>query len=254
MSPLGQHITFRLMDSRVIAPTTADQRRMAVAVLRALKPYPLLAFRCADTHGHIALLGSDRDAREAARRALIATSKTLGLPVRFQPAHLEAIRDQAHLDRTVRYVLRQDDHHGFAHDPWLDASNVPDLLGLRTVGTWTATQVRQALPRIGRAELLDAAGLTGLDEQPLDPTHLPDAAAAAVGCPDLSGRTAPVVAARRAAVHVGRPLMKPGALARLLGIQPRSARQLAAQPADDALVKAVTGQLRLRTLRLASDT
>ncbi len=252
--PLGHHVTFRLVDSRVIAPTTTDQRRMAKAVLLALRPYALLAFRCADTHGHLELLGSAADAREAAHRALIATSKTLALPVRFQPAHLEAIHDQAHLDRAFRHVLRQDEHHGFAHDPWLDASNAPDLLGLRSVGTWTATTVRRALPRIDRAALLDATGLTGLDEQQPDATDLADAAAAAIAAPKLTGRSAPVVAARCAAVHVGRSMRSTADVAALLDISPRAVCKLAARTPDDALVQAVTGQLRLRALRSPAGT
>lgn len=187
---------------------------MAVVVLQALRPFELLAFRCADTHGHLELLGSERDAREAARRALIATNKALALPVGFVPTHAEAIRDQAHLANTFRYVLRQDEHHGFTHDRWLEASNLPDLIGLRTLGAWSVPHVRRALPRVDRAWLLECAGLAGLDEEELDFSRLAEAAAAAV--------------------HLARPHLMSSELSVRLGVTPRALRKLAATPPDDA--------------------
>ena len=50
---LGHHIMLRLDDSRVIAPVVEDRRAMARAVLKAGRPFRLLAFRAADTHLHL---------------------------------------------------------------------------------------------------------------------------------------------------------------------------------------------------------
>src|SRR6185503_20611071 len=97
-------------------------------------------------------------------------------------------------------------HHGFTHDPFHDASNAPDLLGMRVLGTWTAAHVREHVPRIKRADLLGAIGL----EPDPDAVAFADgdvaaAAAAAVGAPSLTGRACDVTAARAAAIHLCRP-------------------------------------------------
>ncbi len=247
MPILGFHVTFRLGDSRVIAPDTPAQRRLARAVLKAARPYTLLAFRCADTHGHLLFIGEEADIREAVRRALIATSRALRLPVPFSRPHLEPVFDQFHLDNTFHYILRQADHHGFAHDPFHDASNLPDLLGLRTVGAWCAGHVRARLPRVDRATLLGHLGAADLDARSPALAVLPEAAAAAIGRSALAGNSAPVCAARQAAVQVGRALARPGEVAAALGLAPRTVRKLAAAAPDPALQRAVLGQARLRS-------
>ncbi len=246
MAPLGFHVTFRLADSRVIARDTANQRRLARSVLTVLQPFCLLAFRCADTHGHLELVEPEDRAREAARRVLIGASKALQASVRFQHAHLEPIFDHWHLDNTLHYVLRQDSRHGFGHDPHHDASNLPDLLGLRTLGTWTAGHVRQHLPRVDRATLLEHIGAPDLDERPLAFDGLADAAAAAIGRTSLEGKHAEVVAARRAAIHLARGQVPTAALAASLGCSTSSVRRLAATPPEARIVRAIAGQLLLR--------
>jgi len=246
MSELGFHVTFRLVDSRVIAPDAAAQRALARSVLRVARPFELLAFGCADTHGHIELFGDQPVAAEATRRILCGISRTLSLPVSFARPWLEPVSDQWHLANTFRYVLRQDARHGFAHDRFHDASNLPDLLGLRMAGTWTATHVRGRLPRVDRAALLELLGAPDLDTRPVVLDRLADAAAAAVGVPALDGRAAEVVDARAAAVQVAARQAGPGRIAALLGCTPRHVRRLLAREVDPALVRAVEGQLRLR--------
>jgi hypothetical protein len=45
--PIGQHVTLRLADDRVIAPETADRRRLAGVIAKAARPFRLLAFSAA---------------------------------------------------------------------------------------------------------------------------------------------------------------------------------------------------------------
>jgi hypothetical protein len=56
--------------------------------------------------------------------------------------------------------LTQIKRHGVTHlDPLLEATNLPDLLGLRSVGRYTAANVRRVLPRIQRGQLLEMLDL-----------------------------------------------------------------------------------------------
>lgn len=249
MAPLGFHVNFRLVDSRVIAPDTARQRRLARSVLTVARPFDLLGFRCADTHGHLELLGDEAAAREATRRVLIGLQRSLDLPVPFARPWFEPIHDQRHLRNTLHYLLRQADHHGFGHDPFHEASSLPDLLGLRPLGVWTAALVRARLPRVTRGMLLEHLGAADLDDRPLAPDGLADAAAAAIAAPDLRGRSRAAHTARVAAVEVGCRLVPADQVAELLSCTGRSIRRLARQEADPALVRAIEGQLRLRAGR-----
>lgn len=144
-------------------------------------------------------------------------------------------------------MFGQDTHHGFGHDPHHDSSNLPDLLGLRVIGTWTATHVRQYLPRVDRAALLQHLGAPDLDQRPLDLTGLADAAAAAIGVAALNGRDPAVVAARRAAIHVARRQVGTKAVATALSCSAQTVRRLATDAPDPRFVRAVEGQLRLRS-------
>jgi hypothetical protein len=80
---------------------------------------------------------------------------------------------------------------------------------------------------------------------------LEDAAAAAFALPNLRGRTADVVAARRAALAVARDRARPGDAAAALGLSERTARHMLKRKGDvpRALVRAVHLQLALRQPR-----
>ena len=223
MSPLGFHITMRLRNSALLAVDAAAQRRLAVAVLQAARPFELLCFRAADDHLHLLCASPRAEAGELARRVEIALTLGLRHTSGFQPAHFEPLANSRHLRNTFSYVLRQDQHHGFGHDPFAEASNLPDLLGLRLLGLWTTVPVRRRIPRLVRSDLLALLGTPDLNERPIDPTVLADAICAALALPGLH---APLPGeARCAAVHAA-------------GDMP-----------DPALVDAITSQLRLRSNR-----
>ncbi len=251
MSILGFHINIGLLDGRVIGSTTAAHRILARTVLTVDSPFPLLVFRAADTHLHIVSSASRRRAGAWVGSLCTALRCRLGLPVRFAPPHFEPIVDQRHLYNSFRYALRQSERHGFRLDPTMEASNLPDLLGMRLVGQDTVARVAQLLPRIRPAELASLLGvrLPQLLQGPIatDAPHLlVDAAAAAVALPDLSGQGADAVAARRAAVALVDSSLPTARLAGLLEVTPRAVRRLRQRSADPRLVVAIGRQLRLR--------
>ena len=245
MEPLGQHIFLRFRNDRIIAPSVREQRIVARVVLKAGRDFGLLAFSAADTHLHMENVGSRPEGIEFARRVEIALWRSLTPKARFRHPGMEEIRDQKHLYNTFTYVLKQDRRHGLCLDPLRDASNLPDLLGLRILGRYTSTNVRRYLPRMRRSRLLECLGVSELNpvDGPLD--QLVPAAAAAVGRTELNGRAAEVIGARRAVVEIIGAQLGCTGTARLLGIHRRSVYRLRTRPADPELVSAVRLQLAL---------
>jgi hypothetical protein len=153
------------------------------------------------------------------------------------------VYDVRHLKTAFFYVLGQDRHHGLSNDPLHEASNLPDLLGVRTLAIWTAVHVKKYLPRVKREHLLAVAGWS--DEAAPQLAGLADAAAAAVGLSDLKGNTVGARRARRAAVEVGAALSN-SALAGMLGLSRQAVGRIRKRPAHTATVDAVRGQLMAR--------
>lgn len=252
MNDLGYHIRMSLADGRVIATSSSMHRRLARSVLAAGESKCLLSFRSADTHLHLAAGCSRVEAGALVRVIGFSLHHQLELPVGFTQSYFEPIRDQRHLNNAFWYDFRQDERHGIDIDPHAEASNLPDLLGLRLIGRYTAVNVGRFLPRVQPEQLARRLGIS-MDELlrgPISPSsieQLADAAAASVAVPVLRGRAAEVVAARRAAVHLLDGSVPSERLAQLLGTTSRNVRRLRLQPADPLLVEAVTRQLRLRT-------
>ena len=249
MPSIGQHIFIRLRNDRVIAPSTREQRIVARAVLRAGRDFKLLAFSAADTHLHLENVGTRDESVELGRRVKISLWHGLAPGVRFVEPAFEEIRDQRHLYNTFTYILKQDRRHGLTLDPLRDASNLPDLLGLRLLGQYTSGLVRQHLPRIRRPQLLEYLGLPELApmDGPLD--LLVSAAAAAVGRVQLSGNATDVTEARRAVIEIVGSSLGNTRTARLLGVHRRTASRIRARPANASLVKAVRLQVALHEQR-----
>ena len=252
MSALAQHVMLRLRDDRVIAPSVAARRLLARVVLSVSRDKGLLCFRAADTHMHAVVMGTKEDALELARRVEIALTLRLGHSVGFAPAHVRSIESQHHLQRAFWYVLRQEEHHGLDSDVHHEASNLPDLLGLRPMGAYTADIVRSHLPRVHRAELVERLGLADPIPADLSLVPLAGAAAAALAIADLRGRTREAVLARRAALRVARDLRRPGEAAATLGLSERTARHMARcrDETPTSVVRAVHLQLALRQPRV----
>ncbi len=239
----------RARDSRVIAPSAREQRVVAQVVLEKARDFSLLSFSVADTHLHLENTCGAREAAELARRIELSLGRRLSIAVGFSPAYLEPIRDQKHLQNLFTYILKQDQRHGLDLDPYREASNLPDLLGMRLLGGYTTTLVRQLLPRINRKKLLEYLHVPALQpgEEPLE--LVVPAAEATMARVGLDGRTRELVDVRRAVVQVVGSRMAPSELAQMMGVDRRTITRLRAQPADARLVKAIRLQLALRASR-----
>ena len=250
--PVGYHIVFRLEGDRSIATEPAELRDGARALYDIGRRYGLLAFRFVDTHLHTVHVCGRREAGLFARYAASSLRWRLALRSPFEPSRFRPVLDRGHLYNTVRYVFRQEEHHGAPLDPDHEGSSLPELLGLRVGGEAVVDRVRRTLPRLTRDELLDRLGARGLDATPPCFDALGTAAAAAVGIRDLHGADPRALVARRAAVHAAGPALTTAVLAAVLEITPRAVQRLRVRPTERTLVRAVVLQMRLRALRAAA--
>lgn len=227
------------------------------------------------------------DAEAVRRNAILGSPRVVrvvraspGVP--FERARIRPVRDPQHLYNTIRYIFRQEQHHGIVIDPLHDASSLPELLGLRSLPAevgWgdVVVRVRRLLPRLRTADLLrlfdesvpEASGLWSRSAAPQAPVHrhvtacpmpsppivpLPydatrDAIAAAAGLATLDGRGKRLSLARIAGSELLLPSRGPRDLATILQISRRTGRRLHRGRAPRQLVRAVELQLGVRGLQ-----
>ncbi len=169
---------------------------------------------------------------------------------KFERSRLTPINDQGHARNLLFYVIGQSAHHGAAQDFAHEANCIHDLVGARTIGPWLAARVRERLPRVTRDQVLAPLGIDRFDEQHgLDV----EATCAAFALSSLAGRSAEVVAARRAAAAVAGSTPTE-ALARALGVDERTALRCRRAPVDAIAVRALRRQLGLRVALSAVGT
>jgi hypothetical protein len=232
----------RTTDGRVICSSREDRRLLARAVLAQVAPHGLLAFRCADTHLHLLLACLRARAGKLACHVQGALTRRLDLACGFERAKIKPLNDQSHAYGSFRYILRQEQHHGIACDPLHDASNLPDLLGLRLLAPDCRANVGRVLPRISDDELrgyLDVMNAPRADTA----ATLCDAAAAALALPDLRGSDRQTIRARCALATL---LPRQNAeLARLWGTSVRSVQRARRQSADPALLATIERRIAM---------
>jgi len=246
--PLGFHVMQRLEDDRVLVRSTRDRRIYADTVARVGRDCGLFVFGLPDNHTHAGVECGREQAGRFAQKLGSSLKQRLGLEVPFAPAKILPIRDQAHLKNAFGYMLGQAAHHGVDADPWLEATCVPDLLGLRLTANYILARIRAILPRLQRADLLAKLGIATLEVSPVL-VDLGDAAAATLALPELVGRSVPVLRARRAAVAYARNVeASVPRIAELLSITERAVRELARGRAPALHVRAVGLQLGLRSV------
>jgi len=213
MSELGFHVMLRSDDDRVLAPSPALRRDLARSMYRVAAGFPLTAFGAADNHLHLEVLGDRAMAGDLAHRVMCSLHWALDLPVEFAPVRHKRLEDQGHKRSTFHYALNQRNRHGVQSDPFLDASSLPELLGMRVLDPGDSVRlVREHFPRLQRSGLLrhlgpevlepasDAQVRTLVDAGRAD--LLRDSAAGAVGTANLQGRPPEAVAARTALVQL----------------------------------------------------
>ena len=245
-----------LDDDRVLAPSVGARRELARSVYRACRGFSLLAFGAADTHLHLAALEDRERCGKLVHGLCCSLRSSLDLPVPFAPVRYKALVDQHHMRNAFHYTLGQRNRHGVQSDPFLDASSLPELLGLRLLGTDRLLLVREHLPRVRRNDLLRHLGPEQL--QPVAPEEiaelltagcgpwLADAAAGALALPDLRGRQADTVTACAALARVLEPVASSTAAVAAVGRSSTWIRRLRRkEPAPD-LERAVLGQVALR--------
>ena len=243
---IAQHVTMRVADSRVIAPSAAARRIAARTFIETGDLFGLLGFRVVDSHAHAVVACPRSEAGEFARRVEIALRARLGIGCAFDPARLKPVLDQWHLENTIRYILDQERHHGISLDPAHDGSSLPDLCRWRVVAESLAERVRTLVPRLAVTLPLSSAELQATAPVP---SLLTEAAAAAFALPVLDGSSPLACIARRAAVRVGEAeRIRRSVVADLLRISRRRAEQIAAGPQPEPrMVYAVRAQLRFRS-------
>jgi hypothetical protein len=245
LSDLGYHVRLRPKEHLLIAHTPEERRIAAEVVLEQGRPARLVAFALPDSHLHALAICSRAEAGRLAQRIGSSLTQRLGLECGFEQYAPKPIQNLGHLGNTVRYILTQDARHGAGADPFREACNLPDLLGLRPLGAYTAANLRICMPRLKREVLLEWLGAPNLEprDQPLDGIAAAALRAAALVSPE--GISPRVVAARRAAAVVIGRQTNLETLGRLLGISSSSAFRLRSQAADPALVTAIRLQLGL---------
>jgi hypothetical protein len=249
---IGHHMRMRLEVDSVIAKKDTDRRRFSRIVLQNSRDSALLAFKAVDTHLHFDLAEPDRgQSVEYCRRISISWRRTYPNAERLITLPPRPIKDVWHLQNTFFYVLDQEKRHKCRIDRYHEASVLSDLLGLRVTGAWLIEKVEQELPRVQWGELWERLGPVDLSRSYNSLDCLADAAAAAVACPDLAGKTREQVAAKRAAVLVASAQLRDRETADLLGMSRQRVGQIqrlnSEQPLDEALVRAVELQLRFRS-------
>ena len=245
---LGYHVVCRLRDSRVIAPSNHERCVLARVVLEQCQGARLLAFNAPDNHLHIQHCEDRATSGRLTQRVQTALKRRLGLPVGFATAQHEPIKHNGHRAKAFDYIFGQQPRHGLSWDPPREASNLPDLLGLRIIGQHTATDVRSLLPRVNRAHLLAFYGLTELSEATSPVEHVIPATLFALGRTTLNSRAAVTGAAWRAMMHVLEGQLTVAAMARLFGVARQTLFRRRGDDPNLRLVRAIRLQLGVRRL------
>ncbi len=241
-----------LRDSRAIASSPTAWRTIALSVLTVGRPFPLVCFRAVDTHIHALLTCGAREAAEFGRRVEISMQRRLNPGVGFAEVHVVPVVDQRHLTSTFWYALDNARRHGADVDPLFEASNLPDLLGMRVLGRWTISHARAALPRLHGDRLRELLPVQPGSER--DPPLLLEAATAAIGYPRISlrgrvphrslvGEAADAIAAALRAI----PDRSSAEFARLLDVSRGTVARAREEEPRGELVAAIEQQLELRT-------
>lgn len=246
------HLTFST-DGRFPLFTDEEMRRRAIRKLGFIAGGELLLYCIVDDHLHLVLLcAAGRKGRICS--ALLRSFRLMGAE-KALPAHQRPVENRSHLNWLLRYTVQQVSHHGVdAHPATWSGSCFQDLVGARVL-TGFRPRIKQLLPRLNTLAVME---MVGLPSRPIVPAGedvlrlagvegLVEAAgnALAVG-PELRGKTAPVVAAKRAVAQAAALASLPSSdVARALGMPQRGVGFLRLGPAEAAIQKAMRIRISL---------
>jgi hypothetical protein len=242
---LGNQIVIKPRDASLLIRSACDARRIARTVFDKGRHFTLLGFGTADNHLHVDTLDQRDDAMEFGRRIALSLGRTLRIESGFADVYLEPIRNAAHRRNTFEYVLRQQQRHQLLIDPLREASSLPDLLGARLLGRYTAANVRRALPRLSRQTLLRLLGVETLVVRRGGPEDTLGAGLVAAGLSRLEGSGQEASSLRIALCELLGDQLTTNELALMLETSPRTVRRLRRRPADALLVHAIGLQVDL---------
>lgn len=199
MNPIGCLITMELEDRRTLAPTATERRIFARAATRIGGRFAVALFGVSGSSARIAAACTHEESGRLAHRLATSLRTLLHLPGRFAPARRERVGPER-LRMLVDSILEDT-----RDDPAHEATNLPDLLGLRRIGSTTDRILHQLLPQLRRSHLLSILGCDRLAPG-TSLAHLRAATATSIAATDLGSRSREVVAARRAAVRAAREI------------------------------------------------
>lgn len=233
------HLTLAARGNLALFPTEHQQRAAIHCLAKAVGDC-LSLFNVLVVHTHIA--ADDGNATGSLKRKLrYALNPVASAPI--TEIWDEPVRDRKHAGNLVRYFVTQVLHHKIDVHPALQTGScIHDLLGTRHVPGLVLQTEHVGNPR--PSELLELAGLRTRALTPVSDEEIralgacrlraAATAALAVG-PALSGRSTPVVLARRVTVQLGLAAGIPRSeLAHALGVHRGSLTKLAlgSVPAD----------------------
>lgn len=247
--PLVYEVELRGQDQTPLLTSARDHRALAAAALRQGARRGLLAFSLAGSSVRAHLATTREEAGAFARYVASQLGWRLGSPAGFRRAVITPVPEG------LSVVAALDALYGADPEPDvpLEASSVPDLLGLRVADPGFANRVVPWLSEAARARVV-AAGRGATDHPAtLDLAVLADAAAAALALADLSGQSADVIRARTAAAHVAGRKVSAREVGACLGVSDRTIQKARATARDEHLIAAIRRQVELRAqLRAAS--
>ncbi len=234
------------------------QLRAAIHALARVATHHLVLFGIAAEQAHV-LVHCERPRAGLLARALLKSLRAVAGPAGLEPARLQPVTDAEHLLWLHDYLVQLPARAGTPGPPALwEGSPLPDLLGARWVPRFTPG-IDALLPGYQPARACQLAGLAQLPV-PLATTtarllgvgRIGVAAAAAMAAPDLAGRSAPQVAARRAAARLARSAgVPPSELSWAFGQTRRTAYRLASAPVPPAALHALRMRLGLEQAAVA---
>jgi hypothetical protein len=250
------HLTFSA-EGRFPPFPSESRRRLAIRKLVQVAGNELVLFSIVDEHIHLVVCCSRQRAGLIGRSVLRTLNPISDVPLEL--GDLREVEGRGHLERLVRYHLRQVLHHDVpGADPALwSGSCFQDMVNARVI---EGLQLRlwEALPRF---RLRVAYQHVGLPQRPIEPlddagvraagaTRIVSATSAALAVNErLDGAAAPELSGRRAAVQLAHVTgLELGEVAWALDVTIRTVRRLIEPDVAEPITRAVRIRLALEEM------